>query len=168
MTQDEMHQQKIRETIAHAQRAMRAVNNEEAAFMAAAHAGPLSAAQGYGTTVNTGQSGIQGSASYGTTSGINSGGRNYGSTTTSTSGWSDDKTEDVALSQSSDLPNISLMTWDENGNKVELTLKPEANISASDSLKLIMLVMAMSAAPYEFSALAYVKKNNLERHFTYS
>ena len=161
MTQDEMHQQKIRETIAYAQRA-KVMQAEEAD---AAIQAVISAAQGYGTNTTSGSG--YGTTAINTASAVNSSNRNYGQTA-STSGWSDDKVEAPSLSQSSDLPNISLTTWDENENEIVLTLKPEGNISAADSLKLVMLVMAVSAAPYEFSALAYVKRNNLERHFTYS
>lgn len=73
-----------------------------------------------------------------------------------------------ARSQLAELPEMTLMSWDENENEVQMTLTPEASITSSDALKIFMLVMAVSVAPDEFCALAYVKKNNLERHFKYS
>ncbi|WP_407305404.1 hypothetical protein [Acinetobacter sp.] len=71
-------------------------------------------------------------------------------------------------SASPDLPIMIIVTTDENQKEVRMTLAPEADISPSESIKIFMLMTAMTAAPGQFNALAHVKKHQLERHFTYS
>jgi len=68
-----------------------------------------------------------------------------------------------------DLPPITMSGRDENGRPVTMTLSPEASISNSELTKLLMLSITMvSGSGRSLNALAYVKKHNLERHFTYS
>lgn len=69
---------------------------------------------------------------------------------------------------SSDLPALVIPTSDEFGNKVNMTLAPEQGIMVGDLTKLMMMCWAVNLNASSFNALAYVKKNNLERHFTYS
>lgn len=66
------------------------------------------------------------------------------------------------------LPELVVVTSDEHDNVVRMTLSPEPNISNGELVKLFMFVTAMNFAPNSFNALAHVKKNSLERHFTYS
>lgn len=75
---------------------------------------------------------------------------------------------DPVQSQSPDLPEMIVRTADEHGKAVVMTLKPESNISNGELVKLMMLITAMSIDPSKFNTFAHVKKNNLERHFTYS
>lgn len=70
--------------------------------------------------------------------------------------------------QTPDLPAMTIATWDENDKDVIMTLKPEGGISAADSLKIFSMLIVVMSDPDSFNALAYVKKHNLERHFSYS
>lgn len=65
------------------------------------------------------------------------------------------------------LPSIVLEDKDEHRQMVTLTLAPEDAISAQEALKLMMLLISYKDQPSQFSALAYVKANNLERHFKF-
>lgn len=74
-------------------------------------------------------------------------------------------------SDSADLPAIVIDGHDDAGQGVRMTLKPEAGISTSDLTKIMMMVIAVIGAGSSglgFNPLAYIKKHNLERHFTYS
>ncbi len=71
-------------------------------------------------------------------------------------------------SNEADLPALVIPSSDEFGNKVNLTLNPEPGIMNGDLTKLMMMCWAVNLSPGSFNALSYVKKNNLERHFTYS
>lgn len=74
-------------------------------------------------------------------------------------------------SDSANLPAIVIDGHDDAGLGVRMTLKPEAGISTSDLTKIMMMVIAVIGAGSSvlgFNPLAYVKKHNLERHFTYS
>lgn len=72
------------------------------------------------------------------------------------------------VSDSPDLPDITINTSDEHGNPVVMKIAPESNISASECMKMTMLMTALMSGGSSFNALAYVKKQNLERHFTFS
>jgi len=67
-----------------------------------------------------------------------------------------------------DLPPLVIPTYDEFGKSVTLTLSPEPGISVNELTKIMMMCLAVNLNPSSFNALAHVKKNNLERHFTYS
>lgn len=71
-------------------------------------------------------------------------------------------------STSPDLPDITFNGWDDQGNSVIMKLSPEGGIPSADVMKLLMLTIATLAGNSGTNALAYVKKHNLERHFTYS
>jgi hypothetical protein len=69
---------------------------------------------------------------------------------------------------SDELPPILIEGHDDAGNKVTMTLKPEANISSSDVIKIMMLsITVMMVGTGSFNPLNYVKTHNLERHFKY-
>lgn len=69
---------------------------------------------------------------------------------------------------SDELPPILIEGHDDAGNKVTMTLKPEANISSSDVMKIMMLsITVMMVGTGSFNPLNYVKTHNLERHFKY-
>lgn len=74
----------------------------------------------------------------------------------------------VTSADSPDLPEMRIQTIDEHNRPVMMTLIPEPGISSSDTMKLMMLIMSMTVAPEKFNALAYVKKQNLERHFKWT
>lgn len=145
----------------------------------------ISTNTGYGSATSTGSTGS--GSGYGTISNGNGAGGGGGSTLTGTISYSgyasspamptfiytySSSTEEsapaVAQSDSPDLPPMVFNTFDENGNTVKMTVAPEASISASDVMKMCMLINMMTISPDSFSALAYVKKNGLARHFTYS
>ena len=71
-------------------------------------------------------------------------------------------------SNSPDLPDLVLKADDEHGRSVEITLSPDQDLSAHETLKIMMLIMAFVNEPEIFNALNYIKKNNLERHFKYA
>lgn len=72
-------------------------------------------------------------------------------------------------SMSPDLPTMLIEGYDEHtGKKVKMVLSPESGISNNEIMKLLMLIIGTNTAPTQFNPLAYVKKHNLERHFTYS
>ena len=66
------------------------------------------------------------------------------------------------------LPEIKMIARDEFGRDVKMVLEPEPNISAQESLKLMLLVHCYTKSTSKFNPLAYVKKHGLERHFNYS
>lgn len=70
--------------------------------------------------------------------------------------------------QTADLPSMVWDCRDENGTMIHMELKPEGTISASDSLKIMMLIQASTSHPLLFSPYMYIKKHNLERHFKFS
>lgn len=129
---------------------------------------------GYGSTGQSGASTVTGNIGYGTlTYGITATAATapvFISTGTFGSILADDEDgcEVKMQSDSPDLPEVVFNTFDENGNTVRMTVKPEANISSSDTMKMTMLMMAMMTSPESFNALAYVKKNGLAQHFTYT
>ena len=74
----------------------------------------------------------------------------------------------VAPSTSPILPEIVLEAHDENGKRIEMELIPERTISAFECLQITMMLMAYCDSPDSFCPLAFVKKNNLERHFKFA
>jgi len=66
------------------------------------------------------------------------------------------------------LPSIDFHTHDDAGKSIKMTLLPEGQISAYESLQLMMLMQAAMTNPSSFSVYHFVRKNNLERHFKYS
>lgn len=66
------------------------------------------------------------------------------------------------------LPAIVFETEDDQRSTVYMKLQPENNISSIDTMKILMLIFCYASVPDDFNALAYVKANNLERHFTFS
>ncbi len=73
---------------------------------------------------------------------------------------------EIKYSQSPKLPALSFVSVDEHGALVTLTLVPDASISASDVMKIFMLLLAED--PAVFSTYAYIKLHNLERHFKFT
>lgn len=65
------------------------------------------------------------------------------------------------------LPPIVFRVRDENSQEITMTLCPEETISTQEALKLMMMLASYREEPHLFSALAYVKANNLERHFKF-
>lgn len=63
------------------------------------------------------------------------------------------------------MPQIIIYGETPAGEKVSLTLEPEASISASDSLKLSMLLIIASQNTRSIDYYGYIQDNNLERHF---
>lgn len=73
-----------------------------------------------------------------------------------------------AQTQNPDLPYIVLETYDINNTPVFMTMDPEyATMTPAEVTKLLMLIFCHTASSETFCALAFVKKNNLERHFTF-
>lgn len=64
-------------------------------------------------------------------------------------------------------PSITVLE-DEGGQKIAARLEPDSGISVSDMMKIFMLVHTIPSADHSFSALAFIRKNNLERHFRFS
>ena len=74
-----------------------------------------------------------------------------------------------AYSDSPDLPEMVVESIDDTGRIVRMVLKPESSISPPEVAKLLMLLSAiMLQGASRFSVYGYVKKQNLERHFSYS
>ncbi len=72
-------------------------------------------------------------------------------------------------SNSPDLPKLFFYSKDDHGNSIQMELVPEYQMSPHEALLLTRLVIAaQSGLSQQFSAFAFVKKNNLERHFKYS
>jgi hypothetical protein len=65
------------------------------------------------------------------------------------------------------LKPIHLLTYDEDGKELTLTLSPERDISGWEALQLSMLLTCEMQKPHNIHISAYVRKNNLERHFTF-
>lgn len=68
----------------------------------------------------------------------------------------------------SDLPDMVFYGKDDAGAGVSMTLKPEADISTIELMKINMLIATFIIGGHNTNPLAYIKKHNLERHFTYS
>ena len=84
-------------------------------------------------------------------------------------GSSSNVTIDMGYMNKPDLPELMIESMDENGRLVKMVLSPESSISPPEVTKLLMLVTTiMLQGVGGFSVYAYVKKNNLERHFKYS
>ena len=69
-----------------------------------------------------------------------------------------------AIPTSPDLPPISVIGHD-GDRMVKMILQPEQSISGYESVQIMMMLRACSSS--EFCPLAFVKKNNLERHFKF-
>ena len=74
---------------------------------------------------------------------------------------------DLIMSQEADLPDVVFVSHDFDSKKITMTLKPEPTISTLEALKITMLINASTRTPTKFSVFAYIKKNNLERHFKF-
>ena len=74
---------------------------------------------------------------------------------------------DLIMSQEADLPDVVFVSHDFDSKKITMTLKPEPTISTLEALKITMLINASARTPTKFSVFAYIKKNNLERHFKF-
>jgi hypothetical protein len=67
-----------------------------------------------------------------------------------------------------DLPSIRITGYDDQKNPVKMEVTPERSISAYESLQITMMLVTLTAGANDFNPLAFVKKNNLERHFSFS
>lgn len=65
------------------------------------------------------------------------------------------------------LPNLTMTGYELNGDKVQMTISPEASISPIEAVRLMMLMLVVTNVPGNVNPLAYVRKQGLERHFTY-
>jgi hypothetical protein len=65
------------------------------------------------------------------------------------------------------LPNLTMTGYEMDGNPVSMTVSPEAGISSIEAVRLMMLMFVVTNAPGNVNPLAYVRKQGLERHFTY-
>ena len=74
---------------------------------------------------------------------------------------------DLTFSQDDNLPDVVFDGHDFDSKKITMTLKPESTISTLEALKITMLINASARTPTKFSVFAYIKKNNLERHFKF-
>ena len=74
---------------------------------------------------------------------------------------------DLILSQEANLPDVTFNGHDFDFKKITMILKPESTISTIEVLKITMLINASTRTPTKFSVFAYIKKNNLERHFKF-
>jgi hypothetical protein len=72
-----------------------------------------------------------------------------------------------AKSRSPKLPPIIFEEHDDTGVLIRMTLTPDWQLTATDSLKISAMLFSAATQPYSFSAHAYVKANQLERHFTF-
>jgi hypothetical protein len=72
-----------------------------------------------------------------------------------------------AKSRSPKLPPIVFEEQDDTGVFIRMTLSPDWQLTANDSLKISMMLFSAATQPFSFSAHAYVKANQLERHFTF-
>lgn len=77
-------------------------------------------------------------------------------------------TLDLSVSQEPDLPSIVFNGYDFDEKKIVMTLKPESTISTLEVFKILLLINAATHAQHKFSVFAYIKKNNLERHFKFA
>ena len=75
---------------------------------------------------------------------------------------------DLILSQENNLPDVVFNGHDFDSKKITMTLKPEPTISVFEALKITLLINASARTPTKFSVFAYIKKNNLERHFKFT
>lgn len=74
---------------------------------------------------------------------------------------------DLIVSQEANLPDVTFNGHDFDLKKIAMILKPEPTISTFEALKIMMLINASARTPTKFSVFAYIKKNNLERHFKF-
>lgn len=65
------------------------------------------------------------------------------------------------------LPPIEIVSNDEHDVPITLRLEPESGIDPASTLKLVMMLTALSFGGASFSAYAFIKENNLERHFKF-
>lgn len=77
-------------------------------------------------------------------------------------------TLDLTANQEPDLPAIVFNGYDYDEKKISMSLQPESTISTVEAFKIILLINAATHTPHKFSAFAYIKKNNLERHFKFA
>ena len=75
---------------------------------------------------------------------------------------------DLSYNQSPELPAVVFNGYDFDEKKIVMTLKPEATISTLEVFKILMLINAATQTPNKFSVFAFIKKNNLERHFKFA
>lgn len=80
----------------------------------------------------------------------------------------DSMVDGLANHSKADLPDLQYRCVDASGNKVTMTLSPEAGITTGELTKIVMLSLAVMADGGSVNPLSYVKKHNLERHFKYS
>lgn len=64
----------------------------------------------------------------------------------------------------------TVLTGEENGQRVNLELTPERNISAYEQFCITSLITAIvgGCCPSPVALMSYVRKHNLERHFKFS
>jgi hypothetical protein len=67
-----------------------------------------------------------------------------------------------------DLPSTVFTTYNDAGDRVTLTLAPESDISARESLLIARMIHAATTNPSSFSVFHFVRKQNLERHFKFA
>ncbi len=77
-------------------------------------------------------------------------------------------TLDLTVSQEADLPGVTFHGYDYEEKKIDMILNPESTISTLEAFKIMLLINAAQQSPYKFSVYAYIKKNNLERHFKFA
>lgn len=77
-------------------------------------------------------------------------------------------TLDLAVSQVAELPGITFNGYDYDEKRVTMILQPESTISTLEAFKITLLINAATHSPRAFSVYAYIKKNNLERHFKFT
>lgn len=63
------------------------------------------------------------------------------------------------------LPDITIEDYDENGNKVCMTLNPDPMITAFEVIKIMHMLAAWAGGDPNFSPYLFVKKMQFERHF---
>jgi hypothetical protein len=64
------------------------------------------------------------------------------------------------------LPNVSLLAHDEQHGNLCLTFTPERTISTYELLLITQLLFTENMKPRQVNPLAFIRKNNLEKHFT--
>lgn len=77
-------------------------------------------------------------------------------------------TLDLTVNQDPDLPAIVFNGYDYDEKKISMSLQPESTISTVEAFKIMLLINAATHTPHKFSTFAYIKKNNLERHFKFT
>jgi hypothetical protein len=71
-------------------------------------------------------------------------------------------------SYSTTLPAIQLLAFDERHGPISLTFTPEKSISVYELLLINQLIFTEFHKPGQVDVLAFVRHNNLEKHFTIS